>query len=652
MNLLCTIQHLHLSFGGRQIFDDIGLQIHQNDRIGLVGLNGSGKSTLLKVIASLQTADISEPGFTYDKSSFLQKKQRQITYIPQNLNFSDKHTIENFLWDFFPSLGRIQKRLEEINQKLETANPQSNNFQKLLDEQQKLLTQASLEGTEQFVARYKAYLKKFNNYHPDKKLIEMSGGERRKVALALGLSSDAAIVLWDEPTNHLDMEAVEIFEQELNNASQGIILITHDRYLLDRTVNKIFHLNRGQLKSYQGNFTSYLEQLTTEQKEREKEVDRLQNIYRRELAWMRQGIKARGTRSKKRVETFHQIKGNINQLKDQYHQSANLQLGHSGRKTKQLFEIQNLFFKYDENSIPILKNINLVLGKKTKLGLLGPNGHGKTTLLRILLGEIKDFQADVFKKADDLEAYFFKQNREALDKTKTPWQEIGEGKETLNTPFGEVHISSYLQKFLFQSEDFHRPLDTFSGGEINRLQLAKFMKNSADLWIFDEPTNDLDIETLGLLEEELSSYQGAVIIVSHDRAFLENIVDHYWLLQDGSLENFADLPKAMKQWREKKVGNEISKAESLPPKEDVKSTGSSKPKTKPTYQQKRRWEIIDQEIEKAELKVEKLEQELADFDYQNNDSSQLSELNQKLITAQKELDSIYEEWNELDELFS
>lgn len=515
MTTLLTLQNLSLSYPHKVLFQDVTFTLNQGDKIGVLGLNGHGKSSLFKVIAGQVTPDTTVPPFIYDKS-----RDFTFFYVPQELpNLSD-WDIENYFFEFHPAMKVLKVKLDQINEKLGTGE---GDFDKLVNEQSRIYEELHKLGEDKLHAQYVSYLKFFGMENFDRPMISLSGGEQRKVALSLGLSAPQELILWDEPTNHLDLETIQDFEDELQASKKTFMIISHDRSLLNNVVDRIIHIQRGKLRSFSGTYEAYLEFLKEDQKRREKELDKLSNIQRRETAWISRGAKARRTKSKKRIEDYGSLNKVISDLKAQAHKSVSLDLKSSGRKSKILISGENLGLSFGDRTL--FKGLNFSIAKGDKIALMGRNGVGKSSLLKILLGELEPTEGKV-QKLDTLDVGYFSQKREALKDNETPWTMIGEGIDYVISNTGDKrHVASYLENFLFSSDEIKRPIHTFSGGEKNRLQLAQFMKHARDLWIFDEPTNDLDLETIGILEEELRNYEGALIIVGHDRSFIDNVTD-------------------------------------------------------------------------------------------------------------------------------
>jgi ABC transport system ATP-binding/permease protein len=644
MSILLNIKDLSLSYGEKIIFNQAELIIRKGDHIGLIGLNGQGKSLLFRILAGEVSPDQSTPPCVIDRS-----REGFVTFlVPQSLNIKDfSHlTTENYFLAFYPNLHQLhQEQLKELDP----------------TKHQLLLDQFEQAGGWERQNSYISYLKRFG-LTGDKLSVqvgELSGGEKRKMALSVGLSSSAELILWDEPTNHLDIETIEQFEDELLQSSNTYMIITHDRYLLNFTTDRICHIERGKLTSFAGRYLDYLDYQEEREAERRKNLEKLTNRHRRELAWMRQGIKARGTRSKKRVEMFHNIGSDIKALKGSAKQVLDLNLLHSGRKTKLLVDIRDGFFSYSEGA-PVLSKINLGVKQGDKIALIGENGAGKTTLINLIQQKLQ-LSSGKYKSAEHLKVVVFDQNRERLDPALTPLELVGEGSDMVNLGDGsQRHVDSYLGKFLFTSDQVRRPIATLSGGERNRLQLAIFMKQAADLWIFDEPTNDLDIETIELLERELIDYQAAVIIIGHDRAFLDRVCQTTWLINQESIECFtggytqvAPYLEALRLERQmeqpdlsKSMGREVAA---------VPAGVVDPPKRRPTNRQRIRWGVIEDEIALAEEGLSEVEQQLASFDFSCMGQAKQSEyegLNKKKDEATAKVEALYEEWEELTKRFS
>jgi len=627
MTTLCTLQNLSLSYPHKVIFDQVTFTLNQGDKIGVLGLNGHGKSSLFKVLAGVVTPDTTVPPFIYDKA-----RDFSLFWVPQELPELDLWTIENYFYAFHPELKVRKLRIEEINKTLSSGK----DTEQLITEQSRLYDELEKLGETKLYANYTSYLKYFGVKDYKRMMNSLSGGEQRKVALSLGLSAPQEIILWDEPTNHLDLETIEDFEDELMNSKKTFMIISHDRSLLNNVVDRIVHIQKGKIQTFKGTYEAYLNFLKEDEARRLKELDKLSNIHRRETAWMRQGVEARRTKSKKRIEDYGTLSSQIRELREKAHKSVSLSLQASGRKTKELLSVKNLSMSFGEKTL--FSNLEFTISKGDKIALLGRNGVGKSTLLKILLGELQPTTGEV-NRAHNLDVGYFSQKRESLDPDLTPWTLIGEGIDYVISNTGEKkHVASYLENFLFQSDELKRPIHTFSGGEKNRLQLAQFMKHARDIWIFDEPTNDLDLETIGILEEELKNYEGALIIVGHDRSFIDNVTDKAWVLHDGGLEQFeAGFVQAAPFLEALALEEKLKDLPSPASTPEVRK--EEKPKL--SNKEKARYQKIEGEIADVEKKIADLEARLMS-DYSEEAALELSSL-------QSQLDELLEEWTLLEE---
>lgn len=633
MTTLLTLQNLSLHYPHKTIFKDVTFTLNQGDKIGVLGLNGHGKSSLFKVIAGLVTPDTTVPPFIYDKN-----KDFSYFYVPQELPALGDWDIENYFYEFYPVMRELKKKLNVIDTQLSNGE---GDFEKLVNQQSVIYEELTKLGEDKIHAQYVSYLKFFGVENHTRQMISLSGGEQRKIALSLGLSAPQELILWDEPTNHLDLETIEDFEDELQSSRKTFMIISHDRSLLNNVVDRIIHIQRGKLRSFSGTYEQYLEFLVEDQKRREKELDKLSNYNRRETAWIQRGAKARRTKSKKRIEDYATLNKAIQDLKAQAHKSVSLNLQASGRKTKILVKAEDLSLKFGEREL--FRGLDFTIAKGDKIALMGRNGTGKSSLLKIILGELAQTSGKV-TTPEGLDVGYFSQKREALKDNETPWTMIGEGIDYVISNTGEKrHVASYLENFLFSSDEIKRPIHTFSGGEKNRLQLAQFMKHARDIWIFDEPTNDLDLETIGILEEELRSYEGALIIVGHDRSFIDNVTDKCWVLHDGNLEKFeAGFSQAQLFLEAIHLEDELKKK--APPVEAKKADSGSKL----TNKEKNRYQDIGPEIEKLEGRIEKLKAQIAAVDFSNFDQKKLNEDQAQLETLEKRLEGLFTEWAELE----
>lgn len=635
MSVLCSIQNLKLTFGDKTIFEGSDFVIQHGEKIGLIGLNGKGKSSLFKILHGTLSPD-TNPSFIFDKASEKLGAQKEYsTYLVTQNFILPKETLAVKDYYIF-----IDPKLNQLNC----------DYQKALTNEDFDLQEKCMQEMEHFKfwekgTRFESYLKSFGLNDLSADVTSLSGGEQRKILIALGLLSDANLILWDEPTNHLDIESIQKLEEELLALRKSFIIISHDRHLLSKVCDRIVHIQNGQVLSYKGSYADYLETVQAQEELRVKSLTKLRNTLRREQDWMNQGIKARGTRSKKRVEGFENLRSKVSDLKNQAKSNIELKINSSQRKSKKLVEIENANLRIGERDL--IKNFDLRLSMGDKIGVIGDNGVGKTTLMRAIIDQ-SHLNCSRFYQADQISINYFEQKLESFDLTKTPFKYLGEGEDFIHFKDGrKLHVNAYFQKFLFDKGEINRPLSSFSGGELKRLQLAFNLKEEADVWIFDEPTNDLDIESIEILEETLAKFKGTVIIISHDRTFLENVTNKIFYIHDQKIEKFEagfsqvqdyiDLINIEKSYDDsnEEVANVQSDIELDPPKEKKKLSNKEKELLKK----------LPQKINGLEKEIEKIENELVQFDYAalDNDSSQkLGELNNKKEELELELLECYE----------
>ena len=640
--ILFSLRNLNLSFGSKVLFQNADLVLEDGEKVGLLGLNGKGKSSLFKILEESISADQSTPEFKFDKN-----KTFTLFHVPQELppEIPQNEKVENLFWYFYPEAFKTHERLAIINETLETEPSPSTS---LISEQAELIENLENLNMYSLHQSFLSYLKSLGVPYEAQLLGELSGGQRKKILLSLGLSTDRRLVLWDEPTNHLDIETIKQFEEELLDSQKAFILVTHDRYLLGKVTKRILQIRNKKILSFKGSYTDFLAGEAEKEEERLQTLTKLKNSFRREDAWMKQGIRARGTRSKKRVENFQAIRGKISTLKEQAKRDFFLHVSTTQKKSKQLLTAKELSFSYDDT--PLIEEISFNIYRGDKIGIIGENGAGKTTLIKLLAQELKPTSGQL-KYAPDVEIKLFSQMRKELPLELTPFEFLGDGTDQVIQSDGSpTHVISYLKKFLFDEAEIHRPIRTFSGGERNRLQLAFNLKNSADIWIFDEPTNDLDLETLVILERTLKSFKGSLILISHDRTFLKNVTNRLIYLEKemplevfeggyDQAEEYLDAI-AMERALEKEAQKEMEKSFSSN-SSSLKQTTSSNTESKPHS-------IKDLESKAAELeaKISKIDSVISNLNEHQDNAEMISKMG-LLMTKKEQLEEdllgIYEQ---------
>ena len=636
---LISLTNGYLSFSDAPLLDHAELHIELNERVCLVGRNGAGKSTLLKIIAG----DV-----LMDDGKIQYEKDLVVSRLEQDPPRNAQGNIFDYVAEGVGHLTDLLKEYHHISVQLE-----ENYSDQILSQLEQVQTKLEHADGWRFENKINEVLLKLG-LNPNTKLSALSGGWLRKAALARALVCDPDVLLLDEPTNHLDVEAIEWLENFLLDFQGSIVFISHDRSFIRKMATRIVDLDRGQLVSYPGNYDLYL---TT--KEENLRVEALQNeLFDKRLAqeevWIRQGIKARRTRNEGRVRALKAMREERRQRRDVMG-TAKLQLDTSSRSGKIVFEMEDV--SYEISGKTLLKDFSTTILRGDKIALVGQNGCGKTTFIKLLLGEIQPTSGKI-RCGTKLDIAYFDQYRADLDPEKTVMDNVADGKQDIEVNGVKRHVLGYLQDFLFPPKRAMTPVKALSGGERNRLLLAKLLLKPNNLLILDEPTNDLDVETLELLEEILTDYQGTLLIVSHDRQFIDNTATECYLFEgEGRLNKYVGGFFDAKQqqanfWASKTVEEQAKAKKTEPLKEEntVKNDRTSKPKSvKLSYKEQRELEQLPQQLEELETKITALQAEIADpaFFQQAHDITDAKL--KALADTEAELETAFLRWEELEE---
>ena len=632
---LLTIHNGQLAFGDHPLLDRADFALQENERVCLVGRNGAGKSTLMKILSGNIIMDDGKMQITQDVV---------VSRLEQDPPRNEEGTVYDYVAGGLAEIGEQLKIYHDLLDLIGT-DPSEKNLNRLTRVQEQL-DHANAWRFEDRVSNVMAALK----LTAETKLTDLSGGWQRKAALARALVCDPDVLLLDEPTNHLDVATIEWLEGFLKDFRGSIIFISHDRAFIKSMATRIVDLDRGKLSSFPGDYENYLLD-----KEEALRVEEMQNAeFDKKLAqeevWIRQGIKARRTRNEGRVRALKKLREErLNRREVQG--KAVIQIDDGQRSGKIVFEAENLNFGFEGKEI--VKDFSFNIMRGDRIALIGPNGCGKSTVLKLLLDQLKP-DSGRLHCGTKLEVAYFDQYREILDPEKSVIDNLADGKQEVTVGGRERHALSYLQDFLFSPKRARTPVKALSGGEKNRLLLARIFLKSNNLLILDEPTNDLDIETLELLEDLLANYQGTLLLVSHDRQFVDNTVMTSWIFEgNGVIEEFVggyhDAQQQRKQALEYRQVEKPSKPEKVVEETPKTAPAKAKPK-KLSYKLQRELEALPMRLEELETQIETLQEEVNDPSFFSKSVEQTQPVLDKLSAAEQELEVAFERWEELEAL--
>lgn len=601
------VDNLTKSFGDLVLFEDISFGIAEGQRIGLIAKNGTGKTTLLNILSAKES---------YDSGSIVFRRDLKVAYLEQDPHYPDDITV---LEACFRSGTEVTEVIAEYERVMA-----SGNHDKLDD----ILQRMDMLKAWDYEQRAKQILSqlKINNF--DQKISQLSGGQLKRVALANVLITEPELIILDEPTNHLDLDMTEWLEEYLQRSRLSLLMVTHDRYFLDRVCSEIIEIDQKQIFQYKGNYSYFLEKREERMNSQNSEIDRANNLLRKELEWMRRQPQARGTKAKSRIDAFYDLEKKAQQQRDAGNVRLEMKGSYIGNK---IFEAKHIYKAFGD--LKILEDFNYVFARYEKMGIVGNNGTGKSTFIKMLMGEVTSDKGE-FDIGETVNFGYYSQDGLKFNEEMKVIDVVQDIAEVIDLGNGNrLTASQFLQHFLFSPEKQHNFVYKLSGGEKRRLYLCTVLIKNPNFLVLDEPTNDLDIMTLNILEEYLQSFKGCVIVVSHDRYFMDKVVDH--LLAFSGNAKIKDFPGNYTQYREWKEVQELiakeaestAKAKDEKPKQETKKTEEKK---KLSYKEKREFEELDALIPKLETEKTQLETDMSSGTLSNDEllakSARISEL--------------------------
>lgn len=603
--VLMTVENLSKSYVEKVLIKNVSFGVNEGDKIGLVGINGTGKSTLLKILAGVEELD---------SGKITRAKDITISYLPQNPEFDHDSIV---LDQVFKGHWENMRILRDYQKAIDVGR----------DEKEIIRLSALMDTYDvwELESDAKSILTKLNITDFNAKVGTLSGGQRKRIALASALIQPSDILIIDEPTNHLDNETIEWMEEMLLQRKGALIMVTHDRYFLDRITNIIMELEGGSVFTYKGNFSYFMEKKLEREENLMSMEEKRKSLYKKELQWMRQGAKARTTKQKARIQRFHELE---NSEQDLSSSDVQISVGKT-RLGRKIIELNNISKSYGDNVL--FKDFTYTVLRDDRIGIIGDNGTGKTSLLKIISGTMKPDTGEV-EVGETVKIGYFQQETPFIDGSQRAIEYIRDGGEFITTGDGtKISASAMMELFLFPPDQQYTPLEKLSGGEKRRLYLLRVLMESPNVLILDEPTNDLDIQTLQILEDYLEEFPGPVIVVSHDRYLLDKIAEKVFLMKDGSIKEFTGNYDFFKKTY---LVEEDEREEKLQIKKE--KTRERTKTLKFSFNEAREWETIEDELQEIENKIDSIDVEM------HQASSQYTTL-QELMKKKQELEKDQEE---------
>jgi ATP-binding cassette subfamily F protein uup len=632
MNII-SLENISKDFGFKPLFSDVTLGFEDTDKIGVIGANGSGKTTLLRLIAGTETTDTGR---------ITRAKGKTFAYLSQNPEFDDEKTV---LETIFAASSGVMKILSDY----ETACHElsiNGRDEKLLEKVSELQHELEINGGWEIETNARIILDKLGILDTGALMKTLSGGQRKRVALAHELIFKPDVLILDEPTNHLDADTIEFLEEYLRKYTGALLLVTHDRYFLDRVTNRIFEIDRGQIQSFAGNYAYYLEKKEEQEALLATEGHKKDQLIKKELAWLRRGAKARTRKSKTRVNAAHEL---INQPKEKAKGTLDISTG-SQRLGKKIIELIGISKAY--GSRKLIEDFNYLVKRDDRIGIIGANGSGKTTLVEIIAQKIKPDAGEI-DAGETIKIGYYDQESRALKEDQRVIDYIKDSAEYVTTASGaQITASKMLENFLFSPKSQYAVIGNLSGGERRRLYLLKILMEQPNVLILDEPTNDLDISALVVLEEYLDDFPGVLIVVSHDRYFLDRTVDDIFKFEGlGKIRKFPGNYSAYLEYREKELTDArsestLQRAASVSASNSNDQPAKNDAPKKLSFKEKREFEELETDIPETENRLAQIEKEFIEF---ATDAYILNQLVSEQKTLNATLEKFTNRWLELSE---
>ena len=633
MNYL-SVENLSKAFGERKLFSNISFGISQGQKIALVGINGAGKSTLMKIIMGLEISDTGQVGVN---------QSIKVAYVHQNPVFEGKMSIYQTIFD--QSNSEVLKVIEDYHKAMLDAESGIDNSDKMAV----LFEKMDAFQAWDFEYQVKEVLGKLGLHDTELPVGSLSGGQRKRVALAKAILEKPDLLLLDEPTNHLDLETIEWLEDYLAKANLALFMVTHDRYFLEKVTNEILELDQGKAHRYQGNYGYFLDKKAERMENEDVELEKAKSLYKKELDWIRRQPKARSTKAKYRVDAFEDTKEKASQKRED--RDIELQVS-AQRLGNKIIEIEHLNKSFGDKNL--VTDFNYVFKKKDRVGIVGPNGAGKTTFLNMITGQLAPDSGKVAIGQTTAFGYY-RQEESSFDESMRLIDIVKEVAEVVVLDKGQtITVSQFLTQFGFPPKQQHTPIEKLSGGERRRLQLLMVLIKNPNFLILDEPTNDLDLMTLNTLEEFLDSFPGCLIIVSHDRYFMDRLVEHLFVFEgEGAI---SDFPGNYSEFRESEKSQEL-RAKNQEGKNQVASIKNQEEKSivevsipqkaKAGFKQKQEFKTVNETIAKLEKEKAELTEKISGG---NSDHEELMKISARMLEIDFKLEELELTWLELSEL--